>query len=265
MARIGWLQSNIGIQGGAELSCVALVQSAPKWAEIVYCRSDRRPPPDMDLYVVQNCTTYGEQWIQELCLKPVVKQIRDPWYAGSAILRRWMLAEAALLLFSSPVQVDAFGYAFGAPHKLIPVPVHLESFREAAAEAGERKGSVAVGRVDVYKGAPAIVDWALRTGEPVTFVGEMMMGFGDLPPFIRFAGKVPYERMPDVLTKFERLVAMPEWPEAFGRNVVEGWAAGCELVLEGRIGAQHWIENEPDRLGYEGPIAEFWDAVEGVL
>lgn len=262
--RIGWLQSKIGIKGGAELSCDTLVQGAPDWAEVVYCPPDKRPPNDIDLYVIQNSTTYGDQWIEELCRRPVIRHIRDPWYAGSAIVRRWLLDNAALLIFSSPVQQEAFGYQHDRSTVLIPPPVDLERFGVAALPEEERQGSVFIGRVDVYKGAPAAVDWALRTGEPLALIGDIMMGFGTLPPFIRVIGRAPYEEMPAILGKAKRLVFFPEWPEAFGRAVVEAWVAGCELLLSGRIGAQYWIENEPERLGLEGPMTEFWQAVEGV-
>jgi hypothetical protein len=269
MARIGWLQSDVGIQGGAELSCGLLVEHAPEWAEVIYCRPDRRPPDDIDCFVIQNSTTYSARWIEHLSMSKVVRHVRDPWYAGSATLRRYLLDRADLLIFSSPVQVDSFGYEMGAPYAIIPPPVDLAPFKEAARLVGEqeteRHGAVAVGRVDIYKGAPKIVDWALRTGTPTTFVGTVMMQFGDLPPFIQFAGPVPYQDMPQVLARFKKLVAMPEWPEAFGRNVVEGWAAGCELVLDGRIGAQWFVENQPTEIGLEGPISEFWNAVKGVL
>ena len=263
--RIGWLQSKIGIKGGAELSCDTLVQGAPEWAEVVYCPPDKRPPQNIDVFVIQNSTTYQEQWIEELCRRPVVRHVRDPWYAGSAMLRRWILDNAALLILSSPVQVEAFGYESHCSTALIPPPVDLEPFGVAALPQAERKGSVFVGRVDVYKGAPAAVDWALRTGEPLALIGTPMMGFGSLPPFITMAGRVPYEAMPGILGQAKRLVFFPEWPEAFGRVVVEAWAAGCELLLRGRIGAQWWIENEPERLGLEGPVSEFWDAVREVV
>lgn len=269
MVKVGWLQSSIGIKGGAELSCGALVQNAPEWAEVIYCRPNRRPPPDIGCFILQNSTTYGDHWIEELCLAPVVRHVRDPWYAGSAILRRWLCENAALMVFSSQTQRDTMGYDIQVPVEFIPPPVDLRPFKKAAQVAAEegvkRQGSVFVGRVDVYKGAPAVVDWALRKGEPIAFVGEVMMGFGNLPPFIQFLGKVPYQKMPWILARAERLVAMPEWPEAFGRGVVEAWAAGCELFVEGRVGAMEWIDNEPDRLGFDGPIAEFWAAVEGVL
>ena len=259
--RIGWLQSSIGIQGGAELSCDTLVGAAPEWAEVVYCEPRKRPPADLDAYVIQNSTTYPETWIEELVRRPVIRHVRDPWYAGSALLRRWILDNAALLIFSSPVQVAAFGYEHDRPTAIIPPPVDLEKFRAAALPQAERIGSVFVGRVDIYKGAQRAIDWALRTGEPLALIGDPMMPFGPLPPFVRLMGKVPYGDMPGILGQAKRLVFFPEWPEAFGRAVAEAWAAGCELLLDGRIGAQWWIENEPERLGLDGPVAEFWDAV----
>jgi len=265
VVKIGWLQSNIGIQGGAELSCGALVEHAPDWAEVVYCPANKRPPKDIEAFVIQNSTTYGSRWIEELCTRPVIRQVRDPWYAGDAILRRWILSNAAAVVFSSPVQVEAFGYEHDRPVHILAPPVNLAPFREAALPAEERSGAVFVGRVDVYKGAPAAVDWALRTGERLLMIGDVMMGFGALPPYIQIAGRVPYKRMPEVLGHSEKLVFFPEWPEAFGRAVVEAWAAGCELLLRGKIGAQWWIENAPERLGFESAIAEFWDVVRGVL
>lgn len=262
--RVGWLQSRIGIQGGAELSCGTLVQSAPEWAEVVYCPATQRPP-DVDVFVIQNSTTYHEKWIEELCRRPVVRHVRDPWYAGAAVLRRWLLDNAALLIFSSQVQLDAFGYETACTIRIIPPPVDLEPFKAACKPTDERQGSVFVGRVDVYKGAHRVVDWALRTGEPLALIGEVMMPFGSLPPFIQLMGKAPYGEMPAILGRAKRFVFMPEWPEAFGRTVVEAWAAGCELMLDGRIGAAWWIREQPERLGLEGPVTEFWEAVRGVL
>jgi len=265
MVKVGWLQQQLNIQGGAEMSCGTLIQGAPEDVEVVYCPPNKRPPQDIDAYVIQNCTTYGEQWIEELVRRPVVRHIRDPWYAGSSVLRRWLLDNATRLIFSSPVQVEAFGYYTERPITMIPPPVDLERFKAAAKPADERKGSVFVGRVDVYKGAHRAVDWALRTGEPLVLIGEPMMPFGPLPPFIQLLGKVPYAQMPEILGNAKRFVFMPEWPEAFGRAVVEAWAAGCELQLDGRIGAQWWIKNHPERLGLERPVTEFWEAVRGVL
>ena len=265
-AKIGWLQSDVGIKGGAEMSCGALMANAPEWVAGYVCPPNKRPPRDLDAFVIQNSTTYTQRWVEELSLKPVIRHIRDPWYAGDAVLRRWILDHAALLIFSSPTQVEAFAYPFNVPHVTIPVPVDLEPFRRAARPPDEREGTVFVGRADVYKGAHRVVDWALRTGEALTVIGDnRYMEFGDLPARIQFLGNVDYGRMPELLGGAKRYLALPEWPEAFGRSVAEAWAAGCELLIDGRVGAQWWIDNEPERIGFDGPIAEFWDAVAGVL
>jgi len=263
--RIGWLQSDVGIHGGSEMSCGALVDHAPDWAKIVYCPPNKRPPDDIECYVVQNSTTYDQRWLEILLQKPTVKHVRDPWYAGDGLFRRCLLEQATLLIFSSQAQVDAFGYPFDAPHVILPPPVNLESFRQAAKPKDEREGAIFVGRVDVYKGAPMAVDWAYRTGETLALIGTPMMDFGKLPPYIRVVGEVPYQRMPSIMGNAKSFVFFPQWPEAFGRTVAEAWAAGCELIVDGRIGAMEYIENEPERLGFQGPIDEFWAAVESVL
>lgn len=268
MVRVGWLQQDIGIKGGAEMSCSALIKNAPDWAEVIYCPPNYRPPRDIDVFVIQNSATYDARWIEELALKPVIRHVRDPWFAGSAQLRRWLLDNAEKLIFSSPVQRDElrarYPFRLGKSH-CIPVPVDLEPFKAAAQPADQRQGTVFVGRCDVYKGAPWVVDWSIRTSEPLTLIGDnRYMQFGALPPWIKFAGQIPHSRMPQILGGAKTYIAAPFWCEAFGRSVVEAWAAGCELNVTGQVGAMWWIENEPERLGYDGPIGEFWDIVEHV-
>lgn len=266
--KIGWLQQRGPVKGGAELSCGALRDNVPDWAELIYCPPNKRPPRDIDVFVVQNSTMYGAQWIEELALKPVIRHIRDPWFAGSAQLRRWLLDNSEKLIFSSPIQRDELHerYPFDRAKSLcIPVPVNLEPFKSAAKPPEEREGAIFVGRCDVYKGAPWIVDWSIRTGEPLTMVGDSnYMRFGALPPWIKFAGQVPYEKMPEILGSAKTYIAHPFWCEAFGRSVVEAWAAGCELNVQGKVGAMWWIENEPEQLVYEWAISNFWEVVREV-
>ena len=266
MVKIGWLQSNVGIVGGAEMSAGALVRNAPEWAEIVYCPPNKRPPEDIDVFCLQNQVTYGARWIEELALKPVIKHVRDPWYAGSSVLRRWLLDNADLLIFSSPVQVRLFDYPFSQPHIIIPPPVNLTPFREAALPAGEREGTIFAGRADVFKGAHEAVDWALRNREKLDVYGDnRYMSFGKLPGFITIHGEIPYHQMPHVMGRAKRYFCFPMWPEAFGRTVAEAWAAGCELLVdEDRIGACWWIKNKPGALEFDAAVGTFWEAVEGV-
>jgi len=265
--KIGWLQQQLDITGGAEMSTGALIKHAPDWAEIVYCPPNKRPnTEELDCFVIQNSTNYSSSWIEELSMKPVIRHVRDPWLAGSALLRRWLLQNSKLMIFSSPTQYKHLGYEVKVPYKFIPPPVPLDDFKAHSKPEEERRGTVCVGRFDVYKGAMYIIDWALASKEPLTVVGNNnYMNFGRLPSGINFVGEVGYKFMPEILGSHKNYIAMPMWVEAFGRSVVEAWAAGCNLILGGRIGAQWWIENEPERLGYMNPIKEFWEAVEEVL
>lgn len=260
--KIGWLHDDIGIRGGAELSSETLKRDAPDWVDsIVDCPPNKRPPDDVALFVVQNCITYHPRWIEELTLKPVVKCVRDPWYAGSPVLRRWLLDNVDLLVFNSPVQRKAFDYPFNAPYVDVPPPLNLQPFRDAALPEGEREGNVFVGRADVFKGTHTAIDWALRENEPLDLYGTKWGEYGPLPDTIRFRDEVEYDRMPYILGRARRFVFFPMWPEAFGRAVAEAWAAGCELVTGGRIGALWWIANRPDDLDRGAEL--FWEAVEG--
>ena len=266
MVKVGWCQSKIGIVGGSELSYAALLGNVPTWADVVFCPPNKRPPEDIDLFVIQNSTTYGAQWIEELALKPVIRHVRDPWYAGSSVLRRWLLDNADLLIFSSPVQVRLFDYPFSRPHVIIPPPVNLTPFREAALPPAEREGTIFVGRADLFKGAHVAVDWALRNEEKLDIYGDnRYMSFGKLPDFITVHGEIPYHKMPYVMGRAKQFFSFPMWPEAFGRTAVEAWAAGCELLVnEDRIGACWYISNEPEALEFDAAVGAFWKAVRGV-
>lgn len=268
---IGWLEDDIGYVGGAELSSGILRRNAPRWARVLYCPPDRRPPTDkIDLFVIQNCVTYDSRWLQELALKPVVKQVRDPWFAGSSLLRRWLLENSELLIFSSPMQADKFEYPSNLAVKLVPPPVNLDAFRAASLPSGQRAGNVFVGRVDIFKGAHAAIDWAIRENQPLDLYGLRFSGgqpfvrFGQLPDNIRFHNEVPYEQMPGILGRAKRFVFFPSWPEAFGRVVVEAWAAGCELLLrDENIGSCWWIANHPEAL--VAGVEMFWDTIKEVI
>ena len=52
---------------------------------------------------------------------------------------------------------------------------------------------------------------------------------------------------------------LPTEPEPFGRAVVEAWAAGCQLVVNGLVGAVHYLQHDPGAL--ETAAADFWAVV----
>ena len=265
MVKIGWLKDNPGFIGGAEVSWSILMQNAPNWVKLIYCPPNKRPP-DVDLFIVQNNVQYDKRWIEELSLKPVIKQIRDPWAVGDSVLRRWLLDNSELLIFNSQPHIDYFGFNFTRPFAIIPPPIDLATYQEAALPVNEREGNIFVGRVGPTKGAHLAIDWALQTGERLDLYGQNFgHSYGALPDNIQFHGFVHHARMPYIMGKAKRLLLFPMWIESFGRVVAEAWAAGCGLLVEPieRVGAMWWIEQQQDDIG--NGVAMFWDAVAEVL
>lgn len=264
---IGWLSDSIAPVGGAEIGGRALLAGKPDWVdEIVYCPTNKRPPEQIDAFIVHNCYRYTARWIEELQRRPVVKFIHDVWHVGSVLLRRWLLDEADLLVFYSPLHVDKFSFSFHAPHCCVPAPIDLKPFVQAARPADEREGNVFVGRLEMGKGIHLAIDWALRNDEPLTLYGNGNVDYyyrSELPPTIHFAGKVAYAQVPAIFGQAQRLVHLPAGLEAYGRTVVEAWAAGCELVTNENIGATWWLANRPEDLGHGSDI--FWRKAKEVL
>jgi glycosyltransferase involved in cell wall biosynthesis len=266
--RIGWLKDNPGFIGGSEISWGLLHNAAPDNVELVYCPPNKRPPRDLDAYIIQNCTQYDKRWIEELALRPVIKQVRDPWAVGDHELRRWLLDNSALLIFNSLTHLQWFGFPLGpdVPVELIPPPIEADKFRNAALSPEDRDiENLFVGRVGVTKGVHFAVDYGLRTGQSVEFVGDIVRGnrLDSLPSRFKFHGFVPPQDMPSWYGRAKAFIMRPTWVESFGRVVAEAWYAGCELKVEGRVGALWWIENRPDDIGRGTEM--FWDAVREAL
>lgn len=264
MVTIGWLADNPGFIGGTEISSKILIDAIPDWAQIIQCPPDRRPP-QVDAFIIQNCLSYTDRWVEELKEKPVIKQMRDRWHVGSPVLRRWLLDNSQLLIFSSPSHVENFPYELDAPYKLVPPPVDVERFRQAAELSKSRQGNIWIGRIHPAKGTGSAIDWAIRNGETIDFYGY----FGytgnsfNIPGFAYYRGSYTQDELPDLLARYKRFIFMPLEPESFSRTTVEAWAAGCELVLDGDIGALWWIENRPYDIASGAEL--FWEVVKDAL
>lgn len=76
---------------------------------------------------------------------------------------------------------------------------------------------------------------------------------------------VPYEDMPRFFGRANRFVFRPRWPEPLGRVVVEAALAGCELHIEGSVGACSFEADLSDPAFYQGAREEFWTRLEEVL
>ena len=275
MVKIGWLHDQLGVVGGAEISGQYLTapHNLPEGVQVCACPNTKRPPLDIDAYVLQNTITYqGEHWIGELEGKPLIKHFRDPWHPGDIIFRRWVLDNADLLIFNSEMARRNFPWPIRSEAKVtfVPPPVDIEMFASKALPAEEREGNVFVGRVDFAKGAHLAIDWALMHNEPLDLYGEVNPQFKELvfgvPESIRFYSQQPYDAMPGIYGRAKRFVFLPGAEESYSRTTVEAWAAGCELVIDRRkIGAMEWLERGPELFNKDVAIRQWWKVVLDVL
>lgn len=247
--RIGWLADEAANPGGAELTQAEFRDAAPDGVEIVDC-----PPglfdPTCDRYVVQNCVKYTLDDFEAIDnLVPIVKYWHDvgPWLQDG--VRDW-LDEHAKAICCSPVQVEYMGLEDALT---IPPPIDLQRFIDAASRVnGDRTGSCSIGSWRNYGKAPhKAAEWGAENGG-VDFFGEGICAPQGSKP-------VAYEDMPALLASYERFVFLPAVIEPFGRLVAEAWAAGCEVVTNGLVGAKWWIENDPAAL--ETAAEDFWKVV----
>lgn len=261
MIVVGWLCDRSDTVGGAELTQQAFRDAAPDGITVVDC-----PPeggwPQVDLFVVQNCTQYDPDvtYALEASGVPVVKYHHDVGPHVNPRLMSYFRSDAENL-FCSPLQRQTMEQRLGpfAGGQLCPPAMDLQRFRDARQE--QRHGTVWLGNMLNHgKGLRLAVEWAERNG-PVRFYGD-----GPLRPSghnVNDWGPISYDEVPALLGRSEQLLFLPTAIEPFGRVIAEAWAAGCEIVTNELVGAKWWIDEAPDALG-EG-ATEFWDIIAGEL
>jgi len=241
--RVGWLQDDPGYVGGAELTARELRAAAPEGIEIIDC-----PPGEVeqgfDRYIVHNCTSYASR-------PRGVRYVHD---------LRGGIQYGDEVICCSPAQAERLGYD---DCHLIPPALDLNAFRPPRQQRrnAERKGTCCIGAfMNPGKGGYRIAEWA-DANEPVD-----VYGFGPfLPegPNVKYRGAIEPGHIAQTLWGYERFAFLPTALEPFGRCVVEAWAAGCELVVNGNVGARYWIEEAPEQL--ETAAEDFWAVVLGEM
>jgi len=245
--RIGWLKDEPTAPGGAELTQAGFRGAAPEGIEIVDC-APGAVDPGLDRYVVHNCVQYTLEDLAPLEGKSVVKYWHDvgPWLVPE--VREW-LERHALNICCSPLQAEHMSI----DALCVPPPVDIARFAEAATHVnGNRRGAVSVGSWRNYGKAPhRAAEWGQSHG------GIDFYGGGPLAP--QGSAEVPYEEMPALLAGYETFVFLPSVLEPFGRVVAEAWAAGCEIVTNGLVGARYWLELDPEAIATAAD--DFWGLV----
>jgi hypothetical protein len=237
--RIGWLADEHDPPGGAELTQAEFRVAAPEDVEIV----PLGPDDDLDgfeRYVVHNCQTYSSR-------PSGLRYVHD---------LRGGIQHGDEVICCSPAQADRLGYDDCG---IIPPPINLAAFKPTRQQRRntERKGACCVGAfMNPGKGGYRVAAWA-DENEPVD-----VYGFGPfLPegPNINYCGPLEPTKVAQTLWQYERFVFLPVDLEPFGRCVLEAWAAGCDLVINGNVGASYWIEEQPEEL--KTAAESFWKVV----
>jgi hypothetical protein len=269
--RVGWLADEVDtIVGGAELCVEELFYAKPEEVEIVPCRPPVFEEPDVDMYVVHNCTQYHVSAIGSLAKRPTIKLVYEYWYHGNKALREWLLANATLLLFLGEPHRNSFPHIFTAPSDIMPTIVTLEPFRQAVTDQrmsfGLRQGTIWIAQMTGdHKGIPQAVKWAEEHQEVVHF-------YGGGPPHFRpwnyatqpgvYAldmGQLPYPDVPRTMAKYAKFLFLPTELDSCSRTVFEAWASGLEMVINDFCGAQWWIDERPEDI--ERGKEMFWNHV----
>lgn len=256
--RVAWLADRSNTDGtgpgGAEFTQAEFAQAAPKDVEVVYVARDRLEDAEgCDVACVFNVALYGPETVEALKGKRLVRYWNDVCPHGSAKLTRWLLTNSTNV-FCSPLHHERFPWRNGnsLEYRLIPPPVNLEPFRQAASAADGRSGAVSVAPWRGWGKTPELVqEWAAQNGGCDFYGGGQMAPPGSAP--------VPYNQMPELLARYDRFVYLPTMLEPFCRLVVEAWAAGCRVVTNELVGARWWIENDPAAL--ETAATDFWGVV----
>jgi len=248
---VAWLhdQGNAdGSRGGAELTMDEFRDAAPDSVEITDLKA-------AEAVVVGNCITIDPGIIPALIDRRVIRYHHDLARHEDPILRSWLDGNAEHV-FTSPLHRERYGL----DGKVVPPAVDLARFRPSrqTRRNTERRGVCSVASwMNPGKGGHLVAEWAHRNQTAVE-----CFGVGPFAPAglgIHNHGAVTQGELPQILHSFERFVFLPTAVEPFGRCVVEAWAAGCEIVTNGLVGARYWLEEKPG--GLESVAADFWNVV----
>jgi hypothetical protein len=223
--RVGWL-ADVGNMdgtgfGGAELTQAEFRSAKPDGVKIVTVNPvGLELVRDCDVVCCFNVALFPAETKRALEGKRVVRYYNDVVPHGSHDLTRWLLANATSV-FCSPLHYERFPWRNGAEleYTLIPPPVQLDRFREAAKRSQGRAGAVSIAPWRGWGKTPHLAQqWAQGNG------GLDFYGGGQCAP----AGSVhvSYDRMPELLARYRTFVYLPTALEPFCRVVAEAWASG---------------------------------------
>lgn len=250
--KVGWLcdPTNTADIGGAQLSTNVLRRGAPDTVEVVDLAIEHPESwPEVDIFVIQNCTLLTPEALPKLAGQPILKFVRDMWVNGDNVVREWLLENATAFIFLSPGHLrtfEAIWLKIKQPTYLCPSSVDLYKFQPYALNLA-RKGVLWLGPMYPHKGVLEACAWAEQNQTHVDFYGPGPTR-PRKSPYVTDHPQVEYDMVPELMGRYEQFLYVPPAYEPFGRTVLEARAAGLRLLVNHNIGALWWMENAFEEL-----------------
>jgi glycosyltransferase involved in cell wall biosynthesis len=196
-----------------------------------------------------------------------------------ALVQRIAIRRAALLICISGVFRDHLVHDYGFPLErtvVIPNPVRIARFVEAAGALGEPPRILVLGRISVRKGIEDVVAVARTLLERDVDVRIRVLGnpslysdytrlLGDMPAENgEYAGHIPAAEIPAELAHSDILLQASKY-EPFGLTVAEALAAGVPVVATSEVGAIEGVDRSVLTEVEPGDVAGMATAITAMI
>jgi glycosyltransferase involved in cell wall biosynthesis len=196
-----------------------------------------------------------------------------------ALVQRSAIRKARLLICISGVFRDHLVHDYGFPLAntvVIPNPIRLSRFTEAAGALGEPPRILVLGRISVRKGIEDVVAVARTLLERDVDVRIRVLGnpslysdytrlLDDLPAEnSEYAGHVPAAEIPAELARSDILLQASKY-EPFGLTVAEALAAGVPVVATSEVGAIEGVDRSVVAELEPGDVAGMATAITAMI
>jgi len=188
-----------------------------------------------------------------------------PFRPGTPCFRKQtapMYDQARGSFFVSPLHAEVVGRlqpGAAARSELLKQPIDPRPFLEQRRDNNDRDIEW------LYAGALSEAKGTDRLGDlrPLTIVTARDSGPRPLDATVHAA--IPPHEMAKWFGRARKFAYRPRWPEPFGRVVAEASLAGCQLEVEGNVGACSYGDDLSDPAFYAGAAEKFWDDVKRLL
>ena len=146
-----------------------------------------------------------------------------------------LYSSSLLNIFLSPLHLEIHNKFFGQTMRdAICIPSPIEEGKFYPGKNIQQDAYLYAGAIMTHKGVSQMLDFAdSQKGKKIFHFAGKAIG-KELMKRIKekhtYLGEIPYEEMPKLLRKYKQFMVNAQWPEPFGRSIIEAMLSGCTLV-----------------------------------